>query len=80
MTTSILDLAAGLPGHDADEVVAVARSVVPAIETLDAERQWRELRIAAATIDAWEQNGTGLLARRLGEAERQRRLLGGDHA
>lgn len=67
-------VAAALPGYDPDEVIAVARSLVthPALEDLDEQRQWRELRIAASTIDSWKWNGVIGLAKRLGENERRR--------
>lgn len=76
MAASLRDrVAAALPGYDPDEVIAVARSVVPTIEDLDEQRQWRELRIAASTIDSWKWNGVIGLAKRLGENERRRQMV-----
>lgn len=69
-------VAAALPSYDPDEVIAVARGVVPTIEDLDEQRQWRELRIAASTIDSWKWNGVTGLAKRMGEAERRRQMVG----
>lgn len=69
-------VAAALPDYDPDELIAVARSVVPHLDGMDAERQWREIRIAASTIDSWKQNGVTGLAKRLGENERRRQMVG----
>lgn len=69
-------VAAALPDYDPYEVIAVARSVVPTIEDIDEQRQWRELRIAASTIDSWRWNAVIGLAKRMGENERRRQMVG----